>query len=981
MQPGETLVLIDGSSLAFRSFFALLTSGLRRRDGFPTWAIYGFFNSLFDLIERKKPDGIAVCFDLQKPTFRHEKFEDYKANRSEMPDDLRVQWPHIKEGVKLLGIPVYEVEGYEADDVIGTVSRIAQKKGIKIQILTGDQDTFQLVEDEGDAIQVLVPQPRQHELLIYGRQAVFDKLGVWPEQVVDYKGLCGDNSDNIPGVRGIGPKTAVQLLTAYQTLEGVYEHLEEIKSASVKKKLEDGRENAFKSKDLATMRFDAPLEFDFEHCQLVVPSMQQVTDFFTDMQFKTMVTRLPKLLSRFSESGEAEISVTVAEEGAAAASASGATASAAATKSSGMGGKSWSKEDANAAAAASSAVLVKPRALSCGPPEPIVVTSEEQLGELVAELSKQSAFALELETAGASSLESEIQGYAFAWANGLTWDKRLTSIANEEVKTAYVPVRTEGALGALDQLPADTIVAHIGAVLEDPNIGKIVHDCKSKMNALALVGIELGPIAFDPMLASYIFNPVDKHGLKEQAERLLGYLSVRTSEQSVSGKKQLTLNFSSVDKVASCAADDARITLELARLYVEQLDKEQEYLLYEMDIPLAGVLARMEQAGISLDLPYLQDLSQELTREISRLEKEIYEIAGYTFNIGSTQQLQKLLFEDLQLKTKARTKTGFSTDANVLEGLRNEHPVIGKILEYRQLTKLRSTYVDALPKEVSARDHRLHGEFNQASTSTGRLSSSNPNLQNIPIKTEMGRRIRRAFIPGNSGCVLLSADYSQIELRLLGHMCEDEILIDAFEKDQDIHARTSAEIFDVPVDQVTSEQRRIGKTLNFALIYQQGAFATAQDLGISTREAQTFIDKYFARYPKVRGFLNKTIEDARQNSYVKTIYGRKRHFRFLNDRSDAIRKADERAACNAPIQGSAADLMKLAMINLDKELKERGLQSKLILQVHDELVLEVPEKEVDAARQAVCQAMLMGQPLKVKLKIEMGVGKNWMDAK
>jgi DNA polymerase-1 len=396
-----------------------------------------------------------------------------------------------------------------------------------------------------------------------------------------------------------------------------------------------------------------------------------------------------------------------------------------------------------------------------------------------------------------------------------------------------------------------------------------------------------------------------------------------------------------------------------------------------MEIPLAGTLARMEQNGVALDLPYLNQFSVELSSDLSRLESEIYELANHPFNINSPIQLQKVLFEELNLKTKGKTKTGYSTDATVLEALTKEHIIVPKILEYRQLSKLRSTYVDALPKSISARDNRLHGEFNQATTATGRLSSSNPNLQNIPIRSEVGRRIRKAFIPQDPQSYILSADYSQIELRLLAHMCSDEILIDAFNKNQDIHARTSGEIFDVPIEQVTSEMRRIGKTLNFALVYQQGAFATGQDLGISTREAQSFIDKYFARYPKVRGFLTQTIDEARLTGYVSTLWGRKRYFRFLNDRSDPVRKADERAACNAPIQGSAADLMKLAMIRLDKELTSREMKTKLIMQVHDELVLEVPEDELELAKEVVLQSMQMDQPLQLPLKVDLNVGKNW----
>jgi len=988
MQPDEILVLVDGSSLAYRSFFALLRSGLRRQDGTPTWAVYGFLNSLFDMIEKQRPHGLAVCFDLAKPTFRHEEFADYKKGRDEMPDDLLVQWPLIKETVDFLGIPLYELEGFEADDVIGTVATIGRSKGIKIQILTGDHDALQLVDDENEAIRVLVPG--QKELIVYDRAKVFEKLGVWPEQVIDYKALCGDVSDNIPGVRGVGKVTAVQLLGSYTTIEGIYDHLDEIKSASLKQKLIDGKESAFISQRLATIVRDIPLEFDFDHCNMVSPPMEEVSDYFRSLEFKTMVNRLPKILSRFNE--HSMISTRAAS-----------------TESRSYSGGGTAVAVKPVVTATSAIFIMEPVAALAAPPAPNVVESEANLSDLVGKLSAQSIISLELELSGPSPLESEIMGYSFAWSPLLTWSQEGGATTGSSydpqtwsVETAYVPVGHTDS-GHLDP---EIVNRALKPILENPAIGKITHNVKAKMNALSVQDVNLQGLAFDPMLASYIVNPDDKHSLKEQSQRLLGYSTVREAVSSAAGKKQLTISFAPVDKVATTSADDARVSLELTRYYINKLDDDHKYLLYEMELPLSAVLARMEQNGIALDLPYLHELSAEINVELIRLESEIYALAGHSFNINSPPQLQKVLFDELQLKTKGKTKTGFSTDATVLDALKGDHEIVSKILEYRQLSKLKSTYADALPRNISPRDHRVHGEFNQTTTATGRLSSSNPNLQNIPIRSELGRRIRRAFVPGSvanqnalpspvspvspgaqasspatQSTVLLSADYSQIELRLLGHMCADDILIDAFEKEQDIHARTSGEIFDIPIEEVTEEMRRIGKTLNFALIYRQGAYATAQDLGISPREARKFIDKYFARMPKVDGFLTRTVEEARVTGYVSTLWGRKRHFRFLNDRSEAVRKADERAACNAPIQGSAADLMKLAMIKLDQELQSRKMQTKLILQVHDELVLEVPEDEIELAKEVVLESMKLGQPLKLPLKVDVGIGKNWMDAK
>ncbi|MBK9145671.1 MAG: DNA polymerase I [Candidatus Melainabacteria bacterium] len=973
MAAKDTLVLVDGSSLAFRSFYALLTTGMRTKTGVPTWAIMGFFNSLFDLVDRQKPTMIAVCFDTAKPTFRHEEYDQYKANRLEMPDDLAVQWPLIKEGVQVLGIPVLELDGYEADDVIGTVAKKAARQERQVVILTGDQDIFQLIEAGDTHIEVLMPG--KTGLKNYGREEVFEKLGVWPEQVIDYKALCGDTSDNIPGIRGIGPKTATKLLAEYETVDGIYANLDKITSRSVKNKLEEGRENAYKSRRLATIELNAPIEFSFDDCRLSLPEVEPVGKFFKSLQFKTLVGRLPKALARLSgkESDTAleeslmeelsKVKVEPAENG----NGRGEAFVAAAVATARPGATAF---DAHATARFE------------GQPEPLLITSEQLLQDLIDEIEKAPLLSVDLETTGVESLDTEIVGWALAWGGGIEKVDGKIEASKEPgpIKTAYIPVR-HNIISHIPQLDPDLVAKALKPILENESIGKIAQNAKFEANVLSLCGIDLKPVAFDPMLASYIVNPDSKHGLKDQSERLLAYSMVRITEIIGKGRSQITMDRAPIEKVAPYAADDARVALALTDLYAGSLDSDQSSLLYDMELPTERVLAKMEQAGVRLDLDYLSQFSKELSEEIGRVENEIFEIAGYTFNINSTQQLQRLLFTELGLETKSRTKTGFSTDASVLESLSGNHPVINKILDYRQLSKLLSTYVDALPRQVSPRDNRLHGEFNQTVTSTGRLSSSNPNLQNIPIRTEIGRRIRRAFVPADENSSLISADYSQIELRMLAHMSGDELLIEAFEKDQDIHARTAGEIFDIPIEEVDAEKRRIGKTLNFALVYQQGPFATAQDLGISTKEAQAFIDKYFSRYPKVKGFLTGTIDDARNNHYVSTLWGRRRYFKNLNDRNANIRRADERAACNAPIQGSAADLMKLAMIRLDERLVETGSKARLILQVHDELVLDVPDSELEATRKIVVEAMELGQPLSVPLRVDCGVGKNWMETK
>jgi DNA polymerase-1 len=970
---------VDGSSLAYRSFFALFTSGLRTKSGTPTWAILGFFNSLFDLIERYQPEMIAVCFDLSGPTFRHDEFTDYKANRSEMPDDLAVQWPLIKEGIAKMELPVYELPGYEADDLIGTLARQAEEQKIEVMILTGDQDAFQLVDGEKQTVKVLMPG--KNGLQLYGRQEVFDKLGVWPEQITDYKGLCGDTSDNIPGIKGIGPKTAVQLLSTYGSIDGIYANIENVAAKALKQKLIEGEKAARASKRLATIVPDVPTAFDFGHCHLSPPNLETVSSFFTDLEFKNLVKRLPKVFVHFRHEG-ADASRPIAQKPASIVQAEATEPAAAHTSVQLTIETSTSVMVRSAESEVKSNGTATDRVMA--PYKLTVVNNSESFKALLDRLANCNFFGLGVPTTAGQALYATVLGYAFCLTDSIRLDaKQLINNAPtaETVPTElfFVPLANEGLFNA-DALPADQVNDGLRPILADQAIGKIIYNAKAATNALFTLGTAIEGVIFDPMLAGYILQADEKHLLKDQAQRLLTNLPLRLVE-AWGNRKTVTYDKMPVAQMAELACDEVLIATSLVEGFLSQLDGDRSSLLYEMELPLSAVLAKMEQSGIALDLPFLETFSRELTSDINRLESQIFALAGHPFNINSTQQLQKLLFEELGLSAKSKTKTGYSTDASVLESLKDEHPIISNILDFRQLTKLRSTYVDALPKLISPKDRRIHGEFSQTGTSTGRLSSSNPNLQNIPIRSEIGSRMRRAFIPSNPNHYLLSADYSQIELRLLAHMSEDPTLIDAFERNQDVHARTAGEIFDKPIEAVTPEMRRVGKTLNFALIYQQGAFATAQALGVTNKEAAQFIEKYFSRYARVKAFLEKTISDARVTGYVETLWKRQRHFRFLNDRNDPLRRQEERAACNAPLQGSAADLMKLAMITLDQELVKRNLSSKLVLQVHDELVLEVPEEELEEVKQVVEAAMLQGQPFKIPLKVDVGWGKSWMDVK
>jgi DNA polymerase-1 len=989
MTENNSIYLVDGSSLAFRSFFALITSGLRRSDGTPTWAIIGFYNALFELIEKRSPHCLAISFDLPAPTFRHEEFADYKANRLEMPDDLSVQWPLIKRGIEVLGIPNYELAGYEADDVIGTIAKDAEKRGMHVVIFSGDKDSFQLLDEK---IEVLMPTTNEG-VKTFDRQQVFNKLGVWPEQVIDYKGLVGDSSDNIPGVRGVGPKTAVQLLSEYKTIEGIYENLDNIKSASVKNKLVAGKDSAFASKRLATIRLDVPVQFDFDHCRLKVPDIDAVVSYFREVEANAILKRLPRVLKHFNNGVEPVIDGSLLEPVGKSMSRSRPPMK----KSGGTGVIEQtqvslelpSTTSGGAAVAVAEQkrqdIAVAPRSVKMAPvglPEPELIRNTAQLEALVSVLSRQQVIALEVLKNSHESCEGCICGYAFSWCEGARLTEALrpdVPLKDAEFKTAYIPVmhRTEA-----EQLAAELVLSQLKPILESERIGKISFNGKLEMNALALAGVDYKPLVFDPMLASYVVDPDEIHRLREQAQRIFGYNMANAADLIGTGKKQITWDLLPAQPAAQFACDAARLSLMLSGVYSDRLDYDQQELLWDMDLPLSAVLARMEQAGVKIDSDYFSKLSAELGTELAKLEQEIFALAGHPFNIGSPLQLQTVLFKELKLPTKSKTKTGYSTDASVLEELAEEHQIARKILDWRHLSKLQSTYVDALPRQISSRDGRLHGDFNQTSTATGRLSSTNPNLQNIPIRTEVGASIRRGFVASDKDHCLISADYSQIELRLLAHMAGDEKLIEAFKNDQDIHARTAADIFGVPIEQVDSHKRGIGKTLNFALVYQQGAFATGHTLGVSTREAQEFINKYFAAYPKVRAFQAQVLAEARANGYVQTLWGRRRFFKNLNDRNDAVRKADERAAFNAPLQGSAADLIKRAMIRLDKELAQRGLKAKLILQVHDELVLDVPNNELEETKQVLHAAMTADESaLQVPLKVDMGVGSNWMDAK
>lgn len=952
---GKTLILIDGHALAYRQFFALERTGMKTIDNTPTWAVYGFMKALFDLLRRVKPDAIAVCFDMGRETFRVKEYSEYKAHRQAMPDSLREQVGYIFEGVKAFDIPIYTLAGYEADDIIGTIAKKATELGHKTLILTGDQDSFQLVNPEG-AVTVLIPS--KGELIEYDREKIHEKLGVYPENVVDLKGLQGDTSDNIPGVKGVGGKTAVKLINQFGTVENIYEHLPEISSASLREKLEKDRDMAFLSKRLATICRETPIEFDFERTHMTMPDIDKVTDFMKKYQFNSLLKILPDVLSYCCTNG------------------SGKEPQEQETKGAATGGKPTQLSLMSAIEKIEESQVFKVKTQ--------IVDTEEKFTEFIKKLEMQTVFSFDTETTDLNVFDAKLVGMSFGWNPGISaLEKRIVAAEfnPDDTETYYIPIgHAEG-----QQLDAAYVLEKLKPILENPDKHKILQNEKYDVHIAIGLGIQLNGVVMDTMLASYVKDPSYKHGLKQQAFGYLGYVMTSIEELIGKGKSQITMDKVAIEPAAEYACGDAKSTLELGAYYAKNLDAEGKNILYGIEQPLVPVLVEMERNGVSIDTEYLKELSGELQGNIEKIEAKIFEMAGEKFNVNSPKQVGDILFGKMQISTKgkAKTQTGYSTSASVLESLKNEHPIASLLLSHRHYSKLKSTYVDSLPKLVNPKTGRVHTSFNQTATTTGRLSSSDPNLQNIPIRTEIGNRIRAAFVPADKeNSVILSADYSQIELRLLAHISGDDNLIDTFKKGGDIHADTASKIFRVSPDEVTSEMRRAAKTVNFGIIYGQTSFGLSETLRISPAQAKDIIDKYFATYPKISEYIYNTVREAREKGYVTTLYGRRRYLKEdLHSRIKNIREFAERAAVNSPLQGTAADMIKLAMIRLHRCLKNANSRSKLILQVHDELVLEVPKDELNETKQLVTTCMELDQPLKVPLVVDIACGPSWMEVK
>ena len=901
----KRLFLIDGSAMFYRAHFAFARNPLINSKGENTSAAFGLVNSLLKIFREENPDYLAIVFDTKEPTFRHKRFAEYKSTRAKMPEELVDQLPRIQQVVSAMNIVSFELEGYEADDVIGTFAVKAAAQGCEVWCVTGDKDFFQLVNDR---IRIYTPGKASEAAEKLGREEVKKKFGVYPESVIDKLALMGDSSDNVPGVPGIGPKTADKLLEQFGSFDAVLDGAEQIASANVKQKIVANQDSARLSRELVTIDTNAPLPFDLEALKRRPPDSEQVRKLFLELEFTSLLKQiLPDAATTTTESEK----------------------------------------------------------LSTGARYQ-TVGSLAELKKLVARLSKAELIAVDTETTSLDSLEAKLVG---------------VSLTDRSETGFYVPIGH--SLDSDKNLPRKESLGLLKELLENKRVGKVGQNVKYDLQVLRQHGIDLDPISFDTMLASYVLNPSGRqHSLDALALRHFNHEMQPITDLIGSGKGQKTFDVVAVDKATAYSGADADFTFRLHGILAPEIDRlELSPLYYDIELPLISVLAEMEKTGIRVDDKFLGELSVQMEARLDDVKKQIFQIAGGQFNINSTQQLGHILFEKLGLPTKGKTakKTGFSTDVSVLEELSKLHEFPRSILEYRQLTKLKNTYVDAIPALINPRTGRVHTSFNQTIAATGRLSSTNPNLQNIPVRTEEGREIRKAFVPRDDDHILLAADYSQIELRILAHYTGDPGLIDAFNKGEDIHTRTASEVYGVARDAVTPKMRRTAKTANFAVIYGVSAYGLSQQTDMNMEEAKQFIETYFARYPGIRKYIDSTIAFAREHGYVTTLFNRRRYLPEINEKNNAVRQFAERTAINTPIQGTAADIIKLAMITIDRKL--RPMRSKMVLQVHDELVCDVYREELEEVTALVKADMEAAADLKVPMVAEIGIGRNWLEAK
>lgn len=942
MKPEKKLFLLDAFALIYRAHFAFVKNPRISSSGLNTSAIFGFANTLLEVLKDEKPTHLGVAFDTPKPTFRHVQFEAYKAQRQEQPEDITTAVPYVKQLLKAMCIPILEMEGYEADDVVGTLAKKAAREGFEVFMMTPDKDYGQLVEEH---VYLYKPAISGKGVEIMGPKEVCERWGISDiGQVVDMLGLQGDASDNIPGIPGVGEKTAQKLVAEFGSVENLVANTDKL-TGKLKEKVIEGKDLAVLSKQLATIDINVPIAFEEEDLRMCEPNRELLSSLLDELEFKTLKKRLlgeteaPVAIPTANKTGQ----LNLFGEAPTAAS-------------------SVSKPSEVTSVSTESATNNERRTVATTAHRYHLVNTPELRQSLAYYLSLQESFCFDTETTSVDAIDAELVGLAFAYRDG---------------EAFYVPVPA-------DRTEAQTIVEDFREVLENEKIEKIAQNLKYDMLVLQNYGVEVRGLLYDTMLAHYLIEPDKRHNMDALANAYLNYEPVAIEVLiGKKGPKQLTMRDAAIEKLVEYAAEDADITLQLKhKLQPLLVENQAEKLFKGVEMPLVPVLAAMEREGIKVDTNVLSEMSGVLEIDMKQVEQEIFGLAGEEFNIGSPKQLGVVLFEKMKLiKNPKKTATGqYATGEDILSDLESEHEIARKILDYRELQKLKSTYVDALPQLINPSTGRIHTSFNQAVAATGRLSSTNPNLQNIPIRTPRGREIRKAFIPRNEDYVILSADYSQIELRIMAAFSQDATMLEAFNKGIDIHASTASKVFKVALEEVTSDMRRKAKMVNFGIIYGISAFGLAQRLGIARGEASEIIKAYFQEFPAVKSYMDMVINKAREQKYVETILGRRRYLADIDSQNQTTRGFAERNAINAPIQGSAADMIKVAMINIHDFLKREKLQSRMLLQVHDELVFDAHRDEIDLLNHHVNELMVNAIPLPVKMETGIGKGNNWLEA-
>lgn len=920
----EKLFLLDAYALIYRAYYAFIKNPRINSKGFNTSAILGFVNTLEEVLRKENPTHIGIAFDPSGPTFRHEAYEAYKAQREETPEAIRQSVPIIKDIIRAYHIPILEIAGYEADDVIGTLATEAGKRGINTYMMTPDKDYGQLV---GEHVFMYRPKYGDKDFEVMGVEEVKAKFDIQsPLQVIDMLGLMGDTADNIPGCPGVGEKTAQKLIAQFGNIENLLAHTDELKGA-IKKKVEENKEQITFSKFLATIKTDVPIALDMEALKREEPDEEELRRLFEMLEFRSLIDRVIKTEKKAPSSPAAQPDLF----------------------------GFFAEEDT---VDAKNSILTRLEDLSY---DYQLVDNKEEMAILAEKLLAQNFFSLDTETTGIDPITAELVGMSFSFA---------------ENQAFYVPVPA-------NREEALTIVNIFKHAFENPDSLKIGQNIKYDLIMLANYGVTLKGKMFDTMIAHYVLQPELRHGMDYLAEIYLKYETIKIEELiGAKGKKQGNMRDLAPEAVYKYACEDADVTLKLKQVLENELETNGVKKLFEeIEMPLVPVLAYMERNGVRIDTDALKETSRHFTARMNQIEEEVHQLAGMEFNIASPKQVGEVLFDRLKIVEKAKkTKTGqYVTSEEVLESLRGKHEIVGKILEHRGLKKLLGTYIDALPQLINPATGRIHTSFNQTVTATGRLSSSNPNLQNIPIRNEDGKEIRKAFIP-DEGCEFFSADYSQIELRIMAHLSNDPHMIEAFQKDQDIHAATAAKIYKVKLEEVTREQRSKAKTANFGIIYGISVFGLAERLNVDRKEAKALIDGYFENYPNVKAYMDQSIQEAREKGYIETIFKRKRYLPDINSKNAVVRGYAERNAINAPIQGSAADIIKVAMIRIYQRFQEEGIHSKMILQVHDELNFSVLPEEKEKVQQIVISEMEAAYKMKAPLRADHGWGHNWLEA-